>query len=155
VLASAGEDRLVRLWDTATGKLRGTLGGPVPCRALAFTADGKHLLQGLQNGLLALEAVPPETGLQTVATGDDPITALTGSPHGKRAAVGVESGFVSVHELPSLKRVLQHRQHFDRVTALAFSGDGRKFASAGADLVVRAAEIEPLRSTSYSVHSGD
>lgn len=52
LLATAGTDRVARLWDAATGKPRGTLvghAGRVTC--LAFRADGKRLITGGDEGI--------------------------------------------------------------------------------------------------------
>src|SRR5262249_45042491 len=55
LVASVGNDNLVRLWDPATGKesrhLKGHTGG---VQAVAFSADGKHLLTGSHDQTLRL-----------------------------------------------------------------------------------------------------
>jgi len=60
VLASAGLDANVHLWDAATGRRRGTVPGQLLANfALRFTADGKSLLIGGVAG--AIEAVDVAT----------------------------------------------------------------------------------------------
>jgi WD40 repeat protein/tRNA A-37 threonylcarbamoyl transferase component Bud32 len=57
-ILTAGTDRIVRLWDVATGK---TLGPPrgAGARAVAFSPDGRRLAVGAQDGQIALWDAPP------------------------------------------------------------------------------------------------
>ena len=48
LLASAGGDKMVRLWDPATGQELRTLTGHTDwVRSVAFSSDGKLLVKGL------------------------------------------------------------------------------------------------------------
>jgi WD40 repeat protein len=49
LLGTAGEDRVVRLWDAASGELVGAWELDNPIASLAFTPDGKSLLTGNGN----------------------------------------------------------------------------------------------------------
>src|SRR5947209_19979058 len=47
ILASAGADRTIKLWDVATGERRDTLSQPLKEQyAVAFSPDGKRLMAG-------------------------------------------------------------------------------------------------------------
>jgi WD40 repeat protein len=58
ILASSGQDRHVRLWNTATGdKLREWQFNVEP-RSLAFASDGRHLIVGNSDGTLCILRIP-------------------------------------------------------------------------------------------------
>lgn len=57
-LASAGYDRVVRLWDTETGKQTNTISfSSVPINAIAFSPDGQRIAAGGSNAAKSGEAV--------------------------------------------------------------------------------------------------
>jgi WD40 repeat protein len=146
LLASAGNDRCVKLWDIATGRRLHTLKGhTVVVKALAFTADGKLLASGggdaLGGGGRELHAIR----LWDVATGKEQarlgrhgegVTALCFAPDGK---VLYADGHMSVRRwnVTAHKELLAGPGHHGWVGAIAFAPDGKTVATGGSDTTVR------------------
>lgn len=151
-LATAGDDRSVQFWDSATGKNAATIrdvardgyGGPV----VAFSSDGKLLAVNYWG----------EITIRTVADGKtvrsiDPILdrgqrsafrpdvfALAFSPDGRRLATGgstaavggphgLPGGIVLVWDVESGKVVHNFGRLSSAVSSLSWSTDGRRVAA--------------------------
>jgi WD40 repeat protein len=63
-LASAGHDKLVRLWDPATGRILQSL-REESAEVAAFSHDGKVLATASLNGVVSLWSVETPAGKQT------------------------------------------------------------------------------------------
>src|SRR5262249_32959463 len=62
VLASAGKDNEVRIWDAGTGQLLQRLTGfAAEVQTLAFSGDGRMLATGDWAGVIQIWQVPPRT----------------------------------------------------------------------------------------------
>ncbi len=113
-VAAAGADRIVWLWETATGKVAHKLPGhTATVRDLAFAPDGKCL----------------------VTVGDDRIGLVWDTTTGNRIATLVVTGGTPVGGLnkstgePPVTTIAHERP----LTTVAFSSDGRFIATAGND----------------------
>ena len=151
LLATAGADGHVRLWDPATGRL---VGQPLPAvphglngvDAVAFSPDGKLLasangddgyvrLWDPATGHLVSKLVPSDPGQ------DGAVKALAFSHSGSLLATAGFDGYVRLWNPSTGKRVGQ-RLPVDLgpnggVYAVAFGADGKLLATAGADGNVR------------------
>src|SRR5581483_3113653 len=62
LLASAGEDGLVVLWDLAAGKVSRSWTLPGPAQDLAFAPDGHHIATANGNGTVYMLRLSPRAG---------------------------------------------------------------------------------------------
>jgi WD40 repeat protein len=89
MLATAGADGRVRLWDAGTEQETGApmTAGPAPAYALAFSPDGRTLATAGADGNIRLwdVATQQEIGLPMTA-GSAPVYALAFSPDGRTLA---------------------------------------------------------------------
>jgi WD40 repeat protein len=146
VLASAGADGAVCLWEPATGRELRRLGeGHDPVTALAFSPDGRTLATANGDERLLLWNV--STGEVQAALGGHPagVSACAFSPDGKWLATGTDANTIHLRDAVSGKLVHEFPAHDGRVTCLAFSRDGRTLASKGANGMVRVWEVGPGR----------
>jgi WD40 repeat protein len=140
LLASAGNDEKVRLWDVASGELHGpALIHDTRVYAVAFSPNGE---------LLASAGNDKTVHLWDVATGEQRGPPLKGhnggvkgvafSPNGKLLASAGADGTVRLWDVATGK---QHGApltgHSDAVRSVAFSPDGELLASASVDKTVR------------------
>jgi WD40 repeat protein len=142
ILATAGEDRWVRLWDPATGKEKATLkkhGEGV--LALAFSPDGKTLATG-DGGLLRVWDLPTGREAPALRLEDDLVRLLAFSPDGKTIA---EAGFqwkIRLWDLAEgkVRATLPAKDKealTGQITALAFRPGSPILASSGWDECIR------------------
>ena len=149
--AAGGQDRTVRVWEAATGRLAHTLGGLTdPVGAVAFRPGSTHLAAGSRHEVIVWDA---ESGTQVrrLAPTVHPrgersglvIAALAYSPDGATLAVGTWEG---VHRYDAESGVETRRlgmpEHLTRdpgrkaihlASRLAFRADGRFLAACGSN----------------------
>ena len=136
-IASSGysPNDVIGLWDTDTGKLRGTLEGYGEILALAFSPDGT-ILASSESGPdhpIRLWHVA-EQQLQRTLFGHTGWTdALSFSPDGKTLVSGSKDNTIRLWDVHTgkLKHLLE--EHRDDVNAVTFSPDGKLLASGSRD----------------------
>jgi WD40 repeat protein/serine/threonine protein kinase len=155
VIASAGDDPYLRLWDAVT--LRQLVEIKIaPLTSLAFSSDGRTLVVGARDGTAYLYAIRIGDANEVALTETEAIkfsdkhavSAVTLSPDGKLLAAGVHSGiFLSElgGKLPRSSRQLNADNGW--VRSLVFTSDGKKLvaSSDGSKLLMWDVAVEGMQ----------
>ena len=140
LLASAGQDRTVRLWAMPSGDpyLQPLAARTTELSGVAFNAQGTLLAVGGDDGLVRLWEMPTGRALAPLAGHDGDVYGVAFSPDGRLLASAGADGTVRLWDLPSMR---EHGApltgHADAVYRIAFSPDGRLLTSASWDHSVR------------------
>jgi WD40 repeat protein/tRNA A-37 threonylcarbamoyl transferase component Bud32/Flp pilus assembly protein TadD len=146
-LATASEDRTVRVWDVATGQEVFCLRGhEAPVWRVAFSPDGRRLASagGEQGkpGVVKVWDAETRKELYTLSGHGGEVRGVAFSPDGRLLATGdaygdgSKPGEVRLWEAESGRKIDALRGHGYGVSSVAFSPDGRWLASAGDQAVI-------------------
>jgi WD40 repeat protein len=140
ILAIAGADRTVRLFDVAT---RRQIGVPLPAAAtglvigedLAFSSDGRTLATTPDNDSVRLWDVAGHRQIGTDLIGHtDPVTTIAFSPDGKALVTGSMDETVRVWDLMTYRQIgIPFTGHSGRVNEVVYSPDGTTVATVGSN----------------------
>jgi len=131
LLATAGQDGTVALWDDQVRRLQELKGPAQRVEVLSLSADGAWMAAGSMQGEVWLWSTVSGQGH---ALGRHPkgIRGLSFSPDGRSLASGDASGELWLWEVASGQGKKIH-QHQGEAAAIVFSPDGRLLASGSAD----------------------
>src|SRR5262249_25654756 len=140
LLASAGADNQVKLWDAATGKERFTRPGESRrdrCVEAAFSPDGRYLASGSTNNTVKLWDVTAGDEFRSLSGNTGPVFSVKFSPDGQRLA-STGGGFVAiVWDIPSGREAFRLPPEYGIATwATAFSPPDGRYLAVGSGLAV-------------------
>ena len=138
-LASAGNDRIIKLWDVATGEVLRTLKGHTGAvESITFSPDGRTLASGSWDSTIKLWDVPSGKIICTLKGHNnqgrnDRITSVAFCPNGKILASGSYDHTIKLWDVVTGKELRTLTGHTDTVLSVAFSPDGKMLASGSED----------------------
>jgi WD40 repeat protein len=143
LLATAGWDGAVRLWQPDTAHLlRILVGHRDVVRTLAWAPDGQTLASASWDGTVRLWQ--PETGrlLRTLRAPGGAINNVAWSPDGKRLASAGADSTVKLWDAATGQLLTTFLGHTSNVWTVAWSPDGKTLASGSTDRTVRLWEAD-------------
>ncbi len=152
LLASASDDKTIRLWDLPTGKAGPVLRGHSQfVRSVAFHPhDRSQLVSGSRDRTLKLWHLPTPTEIQTLSGHQNAVNAVGYAPDGQTIASGSADKTVKLWDAQTGELIASLQGHSLGVSAIAFSplltdpDQPPILASASADATVKLWELEPL-----------
>jgi WD40 repeat protein len=142
LVASASDDKTVRLWAVSTGTCFRTLKGHFyTIASVTFSKDGKLIASASDDKTVRVWEVATGSCCSTLKGHLDTVTAVAFSPDRKLVASASYDKTVRVWEVATGICCSTLKGHFDWVTAVAFSPDGQLIASASLDFTVRISEV--------------
>ena len=135
ILATGGDDKLIKYWNVADGKeLRKSQGHGAPVYALAFHPDGSKLASGSVDKTIRIWNVADGKELHKLDGHPDDIYAVAFSRDGRRLASVGYGGNLFVWDANEAKPLFHQRIAPNTLTyGLAWSPDGKQLAVAAAD----------------------
>jgi eukaryotic-like serine/threonine-protein kinase len=132
LLASASDDRTIRLWNPATGEhLRTLRGHQASVWCVAFSPGGELLASASGDTTLRLWKATNEYAVQTIEGHDSAVVSVAWSPDGQQLASAGSTACLWRAADGALLHVLEG--HAGWIYHVAWSRDGQVVASASAD----------------------
>ena len=131
LLAIAGSDGSIRLWDFGKDNIRHTpIESVVSINSVAFSPNGRMLASGAADDTVRLWDVRTGKILHTLTEHQDKVQSVAFSPDGQTLASGAFDNNVYLWDVHT-GEVLDRFNHQDWIFSVAFSRNGKKLASSG------------------------
>ena len=138
LLATAGDDSTVRLWEVASGMpVRSLSGHAGAVSGVAFSPDGLLLATAGDDSTVRLWEVASGMPVRSLSGHAGAVSGVAFSPDGLLLATAGDDSTVRLWEVASGMPVRSLSGHAGAVSGVAFSPDGLLLATAGDDRTVR------------------
>jgi WD40 repeat protein len=133
-LASASQDKTVKLWDVGTGKELKTLNGHQDrVLSVSYSPDGKTLASASSDTTVKLWDTVTGKELNTLNGHQSTVTSVSYSPDGKTLASASQDKTVKLWDVVTGKELKTLFWHQFPVNSVSFSPDGKTLASGSTD----------------------
>ncbi len=146
LLATAGSDGTVRLWDVGSPAPRATINASEkPLNAVAFSVDGKLLAAGGEDHGVRIFETQSRKQKRKIEGLPAAVLSLAFSPHASILATSGRDQVVRTFRVSTGEARAVWSGHGARVRAIAFAPDGETLASASSDGTIRIWDVRTGR----------
>lgn len=136
-VASLGEDRIMIIWDSLSGKLLHKTGNETSgILTFAYSPDGKYFATAGNDKKVNIWNVISGKLIKSLEGMDDYIKVVAFSPQGDLLAAGGKDKIVRVWDVETGNLKWSLSGHTESINCVKFSPDGKTLASGGADKFV-------------------
>jgi WD40 repeat protein len=137
-VASASEDKSVRIWNAQTGaELHVLQGHNKFVSSVAFSPDGKQVVSGSHDGTVRIWDAQTGTELHVLQGHNGWVLSVAISPDGQQVVSGSHDHRVCTWDAQTGARLRVLEGHNDFVCFVAFSPDSKQVVSGSSDMSVR------------------
>jgi WD40 repeat protein len=158
LIASGSYDKMVKLWDVASGQeLRNLQDHIDAVFAVAFSPNGKRLASGSQDRTVKIWDIASGQRLYSLSDASDGLTSLAYSPSGEQiAAAGYDKTIYVWHLGDTDGNLVQSLiADEDSILALVWSPDGKTIITSSSDGSIRFRDAATLNPTGVIDHQPD
>ncbi len=143
LLVSAGNDKIVSLWDVASSRLVRTFEGhTLGILAVALSPDGHRMVSGGRDKLAQIWDLSNGQSVFILKGHEGLITSLAYSTDGKRIASASADRTIKIWDAASGALLQTLEGHTDTVSSVAFTPDGKRLLSGSVDLTLKLWDLE-------------
>ncbi|KAL9625015.1 MAG: hypothetical protein Q9160_000744 [Pyrenula sp. 1 TL-2023] len=147
-LATGAEDKLIRVWDIPSRRIKHTFAGhEQDIYSLDFAKNGRHIASGSGDKTVRLWDIEAAQQVLTLSI-EDGVTTVAISPDGRYVAAGSLDRSVRVWDSTSgylVERLEGPEGHQDSVYSVAFAPNGRDLVSGSLDKTIKMWELTQPR----------
>lgn len=142
-IASAGKDRVIKIWDIPGKGERISLAGHSSIiNSIAISPDGKTLISGDMKGFINIWNINSGRLIRTIEAHTLPVVSVSYSPCSGLFSSSSEDATIKLWEVSTGQLLCTLSGHEEKVNSVAFAVDGKTLASASDDHTVRVWDVE-------------
>ncbi|BDA69287.1 hypothetical protein CAL7716_034530 [Calothrix sp. PCC 7716] len=131
-LASASNDKTIKLWDVGTGKQITSLTGHQGwVTSVVFSPDGKTLASASDDKTIKLWNLKTGKEISSLTGHQNTVRSVVFSPDGKTLASASDDNTIKLWNVGTGKEITSLTRHEGRVRSVVFSPDGKTLAYSG------------------------